>query len=189
MLATQMNDKVNSGQIGRNCLVVLDKFICNTVQTRRIAIILNAETLPSNVTEKIGTPFNIEPSAGAPNVTGSESGSLQPPMLQQLQQQQQQQQQIQQQQQQPKLPQQQIQQSPQQQYRPQPPASIPTQNANPYQGGGGVVGVGGGYGQQNNPGGQGFRQQPPQQQRHAYGGNAPTTAVYPIKGLSPYQSK
>ena len=35
MLATQLNDKVDSGQITNNCIIRMDRYVCNTVQENK----------------------------------------------------------------------------------------------------------------------------------------------------------
>lgn len=35
MLATQLNDKVTSGELDTNCVIRLDKYICNPIQPDR----------------------------------------------------------------------------------------------------------------------------------------------------------
>jgi len=37
MLATQLNDKVTSGELDTNCVIRLDKYICNPIQADRLA--------------------------------------------------------------------------------------------------------------------------------------------------------
>jgi len=35
MLATQLNEKVTSGELDTNCVIQLDKYICNPIQSDR----------------------------------------------------------------------------------------------------------------------------------------------------------
>jgi len=39
MLATQLNEKVTSGELDTNCVIRLDKYICNPIQADRLFII------------------------------------------------------------------------------------------------------------------------------------------------------
>ena len=41
MLATSLNTMMDSGQLQKLSIVRLDEFVCNTVQNRRIVIVLN----------------------------------------------------------------------------------------------------------------------------------------------------
>ncbi|ESN95542.1 hypothetical protein HELRODRAFT_114692 [Helobdella robusta] len=59
MLATQLNDKVTSGQIDINAVVRLDKYICNIIQAeKRVVVVLELTVLgvSSIVGGKIGNP-------------------------------------------------------------------------------------------------------------------------------------
>ncbi|KAL4195856.1 hypothetical protein AMTRI_Chr04g180390 [Amborella trichopoda] len=55
MLASQLNQLVKSGRLVRGAIVQLIDYICNTVQNRRIIIVLNMEIIVSN-SEIIGVP-------------------------------------------------------------------------------------------------------------------------------------
>ncbi|KAJ7560063.1 hypothetical protein O6H91_04G112300 [Diphasiastrum complanatum] len=45
MLATQLNEYVKTGQVKKGTLVQLQEYICNTVQNRKITIVLNMEVV------------------------------------------------------------------------------------------------------------------------------------------------
>ncbi|KAL1919956.1 uncharacterized protein VTP21DRAFT_1888 [Calcarisporiella thermophila] len=86
MLATQLNEHITNGSLVKNSLVRLKRFVCNTVQHRKIAIVLEIEVLTGTM-EKVGSPVSIEPTQTG---TGGQSGGQAVPQQQQQQQQQQQ---------------------------------------------------------------------------------------------------
>ncbi|KAL9252202.1 Replication protein A 70 kDa DNA-binding subunit A-like protein [Drosera capensis] len=45
MIATQLNDRVKSGQVRKGSVVQLVDYICSTVQNRKIIVVLNMETI------------------------------------------------------------------------------------------------------------------------------------------------
>lgn len=45
MIATQLNDRVKSGQVRKGSVVQLVEYICSTVQNRKIIVVLNMETI------------------------------------------------------------------------------------------------------------------------------------------------
>ncbi|KAK9274578.1 hypothetical protein L1049_021827 [Liquidambar formosana] len=55
MLATQLNDRVKTGQVRKGSIVQLIDYICSTVQNRKIIIVLNMETIIPDY-EIIGNP-------------------------------------------------------------------------------------------------------------------------------------
>eukprot|EP01018_Ginkgo_biloba_P018078 Gb_20429 [translate_table: standard] len=55
MLATQLNELVRAGQLQKGSVVQLTEYICNTVQNRKIIIVLNMEVVIVNC-ERIGEP-------------------------------------------------------------------------------------------------------------------------------------
>ncbi|CAH9143687.1 unnamed protein product [Cuscuta epithymum] len=55
MLATQLNDRVNTGRIRKGSVVQLIEYICSTVQNRKIIVIINLETIIPDC-EVIGNP-------------------------------------------------------------------------------------------------------------------------------------
>lgn len=59
MLATQMNTLVTEEKIKKNAIVRLLKYVCNTVNNRRIIIIINAEVINSDLGHRIGDPINV----------------------------------------------------------------------------------------------------------------------------------
>ncbi|KAL3688110.1 hypothetical protein R1sor_014419 [Riccia sorocarpa] len=82
MLATQLNEYVKNGQVQKGSIVQLIEYICNSVQNRKIIIVLNMEVVQS-IAEIVGDPKNqISGPSPAPQQV------QQPP--QQIQQQQQQ---------------------------------------------------------------------------------------------------
>ncbi|KAI5070171.1 hypothetical protein GOP47_0014514 [Adiantum capillus-veneris] len=58
MLATQLNEHIKSGQVLKGSIVKLVEYICNTVQQRKIIIVLNMEVVAS-VSEIIGDPKQV----------------------------------------------------------------------------------------------------------------------------------
>eukprot|EP00249_Psilotum_nudum_P017754 c26474_g2_i1 orf=422-2932(+) len=58
MLATQLNELVKSGQVQKGTIVQLMEYICNTVQQRRIIIVLNMEVI-ATMSEIIGDPKQV----------------------------------------------------------------------------------------------------------------------------------
>ncbi|XP_066303050.1 replication protein A 70 kDa DNA-binding subunit-like isoform X1 [Branchiostoma lanceolatum] len=86
MLATQQNHLVNSGQLQNNCVIRLEKYICNTIQdNRRVLIMLEVQVL-GNPPNKIGnpTPVNLAAGGNAPapaqNAFGSSFGQGRRPL-------------------------------------------------------------------------------------------------------------
>ncbi|ORX64153.1 replication factor-a protein [Basidiobolus meristosporus CBS 931.73] len=138
MLGTQMNELINNGAITKYTVIKLVQYICNSVQNRRIVIVLNVEAL-GTPEEKIGDPVSMEPAPAQTGGSNQDSPQQRPSPVN-------------------PTPNQPYPQQPQQQQQPQ--------NF--------------GYGQ-NNMG-----------QSHPFNGNkppGPAGAIYPIKGLSPYQNK
>lgn len=59
MIATQLNNIITDNQLQVNCLVRLLEIICNTVQDKRIVIILNVQVVKL-MPNKIGNPVSID---------------------------------------------------------------------------------------------------------------------------------
>ncbi|KAK7694058.1 hypothetical protein QCA50_003634 [Cerrena zonata] len=55
MLATQLNYMIDDGHFGKNSIVRINQFTCNTVQEKRLLIVMNMEVIVKT-TEKIGKP-------------------------------------------------------------------------------------------------------------------------------------
>ncbi|MED6156125.1 Replication protein A 70 kDa DNA-binding subunit A [Stylosanthes scabra] len=55
MLATQLNDRVKSGQVRKGSVVRLIEYICSPIQNRKIVVVLNMETIMLDC-EIIGNP-------------------------------------------------------------------------------------------------------------------------------------
>ncbi|GFZ45306.1 Single-stranded DNA-binding protein p68 subunit [Saitozyma sp. JCM 24511] len=70
MLATQLNDKVESKELDKNVVVKLTHFVLNAVQGRKLIIILDLSVQPWNG-EKIGDPKNVEQHSIAPPVAAA----------------------------------------------------------------------------------------------------------------------
>ncbi|CAL4092641.1 unnamed protein product [Meganyctiphanes norvegica] len=71
MLATQLNGMVTSGEINLNCIIQLNRYVCNTVQgDKKVIIILELMVLKSgaDVGQRIGDPqpFDISKNIPAP---------------------------------------------------------------------------------------------------------------------------
>ncbi|KAJ0090606.1 hypothetical protein Patl1_13552 [Pistacia atlantica] len=62
MLATQLNDRVKTGQVKKGSVVQLIEYICSTVQNRKIIVVLNMETIILDC-EIIGNPKMFTESA------------------------------------------------------------------------------------------------------------------------------
>lgn len=69
MLATQLKPLVENGSLEKNVVVRITQFTSNTVQNRKILILLNLDVLTPPLPERIGSPQNIE------TARGSNSGS------------------------------------------------------------------------------------------------------------------
>ena len=54
MLGTQLNYLVTENKIQKNCIIRLDKYLCNTISGRRIVIILVLEVLAEDIGHVIG---------------------------------------------------------------------------------------------------------------------------------------
>lgn len=65
MLATQLNSMVSDGVVAPNSVVVMEEYLCNMVQGRRIVIVLKMQVL-GNPGHVIGSPVdeNGQPAAG-----------------------------------------------------------------------------------------------------------------------------
>lgn len=71
MLATQLNGKVASGEISQNCIIQMNRFVCNTVQdSKKVLIILDLTVLQSgsDVGQRIGDPqpFDMNKKTASP---------------------------------------------------------------------------------------------------------------------------
>ncbi|GKV17892.1 hypothetical protein SLEP1_g28346 [Rubroshorea leprosula] len=64
MLATQLNDRVRTGQVKKGSVVQLIDYICSTVQNRRIIVVLNMQTIIPEC-EMIGNPKMLSDSDSA----------------------------------------------------------------------------------------------------------------------------
>lgn len=60
MLATQLKPLVENGSLDRNVVVRVTQFTSNTVQNRKILILLNLEVISPALPHRIGNPQNIE---------------------------------------------------------------------------------------------------------------------------------
>ena len=76
MLASQQNNLIKSGQLKEWSIVTVTEFMSNTVQGKRVVIVLNLD-LVGKANSKIGTPVDIEKSA-APAVSSSMNMPSQP---------------------------------------------------------------------------------------------------------------
>ena len=67
MLATQLNNLIQENQLAAHCLIRLDEFICNTVQDRQIAIVLQLSVVSPSTGSLVGNPQPVDQkAAGAP---------------------------------------------------------------------------------------------------------------------------
>ncbi|KAG0725250.1 Replication protein A DNA-binding subunit [Chionoecetes opilio] len=68
MLATQLNNKVASGEISNNCIISMNRYVCNTVQeNKKVLIILDLKVTKTGaeVGCKLGSPVNYDPKKSA----------------------------------------------------------------------------------------------------------------------------
>ncbi|GMH04103.1 hypothetical protein Nepgr_005942 [Nepenthes gracilis] len=87
MMATQLNDRVKTGQVRKGSVVQLIDYICSTVQSRKIIVVLNMETiLPDceiigNLRMLVGTDSSVanvvpdKTSSGSARVVNTNFGS------------------------------------------------------------------------------------------------------------------
>ncbi|KAI5066239.1 hypothetical protein GOP47_0018863 [Adiantum capillus-veneris] len=75
MLATQLNEFVKSGQVQKGSIVKLVEYICNTVQSRKIIIVLSMEVVASSA-EIIGDPK--QPIMNAETLAAATAANQQP---------------------------------------------------------------------------------------------------------------
>ncbi|THG99977.1 hypothetical protein EW026_g2488 [Hermanssonia centrifuga] len=68
MLATQLNKLVEEGTVGKNTVVVINKFTSNYVQEKRLLIVLGLHVV-SQESEKIGAPLALQLPPGSEAVT------------------------------------------------------------------------------------------------------------------------
>jgi replication factor A1 len=61
MLATQWNSILAEDKLTKNGIIILKKYITNSVHNRRIVIIVEVEVLIREMESRIGEPINIEP--------------------------------------------------------------------------------------------------------------------------------
>ncbi|KAF7142513.1 hypothetical protein RHSIM_Rhsim05G0012100 [Rhododendron simsii] len=67
MIATQLNDRVKTGRVRKGSVIQLIDYICSTVQSRKIIVVLNMETIIPDC-ETIGNPtMVVESDSGAQN--------------------------------------------------------------------------------------------------------------------------
>ena len=59
MLTTRMNSLIHSKEICKGCLLELNEFICNTVASRRIVIVMAAQVVNGAI-PRVGAPKNID---------------------------------------------------------------------------------------------------------------------------------
>eukprot|EP00824_Muranothrix_gubernata_P012816 TRINITY_DN269_c2_g1_i1.p2 TRINITY_DN269_c2_g1~~TRINITY_DN269_c2_g1_i1.p2 ORF type:complete len:674 (-),score=142.68 TRINITY_DN269_c2_g1_i1:320-2305(-) len=74
MLATQLNELIRSGRLAPRCVVQLQEYICNVVQSRRIVIVLNLDVVSAPLDKVIGSPTSID-SAAAGDGTNAQAGA------------------------------------------------------------------------------------------------------------------
>jgi replication factor A1 len=59
MLATQLNYFIINGEVSKNSIIKLTKYICNTVNERKIVIILGMEVVLAEYDSIIGMTRNL----------------------------------------------------------------------------------------------------------------------------------
>lgn len=77
MLASQLNDRVKTGQVKKGSVVQLIDYICSTVQNRKIIVVLNMETIILDC-EPIGNPKVFSKSESTAQKTIPSNNLLQP---------------------------------------------------------------------------------------------------------------
>ncbi|KAG8376201.1 hypothetical protein BUALT_Bualt09G0038500 [Buddleja alternifolia] len=80
MLATQLNDRVKSGQVRKRSVVQLIDYISSTVQNRKIIVVLNMETIIPDC-DVIGNPKIFSDSDSAPQKQGPDTTNGRPPLV------------------------------------------------------------------------------------------------------------
>ncbi|KAJ3541514.1 hypothetical protein NM688_g6073 [Phlebia brevispora] len=68
MMATQLNHFVEEGLVGKNTIVIIEKFTSNFVQEKRLLIVL-ALRVVAQTNEKIGNPQGLQPPPGSEATT------------------------------------------------------------------------------------------------------------------------
>ena len=79
MLATQWNHILAEDKLAKNGVVMLKKYITNSVHNRRIVIIVEVEVLNREASMRIGEPINIEPGQSMmtmPSTTTTATGNM-----------------------------------------------------------------------------------------------------------------
>ena len=72
MLATQLNEMVSEGKVETRCVVQLKEYLCNTVQNKKIVIILDMDVVGQPCAQ-IGNPENVEsPSQASTNAPAAQ---------------------------------------------------------------------------------------------------------------------
>ncbi|KAJ8901074.1 hypothetical protein NDN08_004934 [Rhodosorus marinus] len=66
MLASQLNELVKNNELQNLSIVQLKEFIANTIQGRKVLVILNLEVRSPPLTHKIGNPQDINGKSGVP---------------------------------------------------------------------------------------------------------------------------
>ncbi|ESO97542.1 hypothetical protein LOTGIDRAFT_208727 [Lottia gigantea] len=77
MLATQLNELMENGKVDNNCVIQVERYLCNTVQNgRRVMIVLDVNVLApgSSIGQKIGNPQVYKPgNEGGQQVNGNDN--------------------------------------------------------------------------------------------------------------------
>ena len=60
MLASQKRSMVESGELEKHCLVRVSQYASNSVQNRRILILLDLEVVHKPTTDRLGSPTNVD---------------------------------------------------------------------------------------------------------------------------------
>lgn len=78
MLATQLKGLVEQEGLGRNFIIKIKSYATNTIQDRKLIILLDVEILDANVADRIGDPRNYDPrplAGGAAPAVKTEGGA------------------------------------------------------------------------------------------------------------------
>lgn len=75
MLASQKRSMVESGELEKNCLVRVTQFASNSVQNRRILILLDLDVVHKPTEDRLGHPTNVEEAVKAEGGVKQEGGA------------------------------------------------------------------------------------------------------------------
>ncbi|EJD53132.1 replication factor-a protein [Auricularia subglabra TFB-10046 SS5] len=74
MFTTQLNQQIEEGKLGRNAVVRVKSMTCNTMQEKRLIVLLEVEVLEA-LEYKIGEPKGVDKEGATTAAAGSEAGA------------------------------------------------------------------------------------------------------------------